>query len=48
MMSVYHVTLLDAGVEITVEVSAHSKDGARAEARRWHPNGHIVHVERAS
>jgi hypothetical protein len=41
----WQVTLLDRGVEITIEVEASSKQGARNEAHIWHPGGHIVHVE---
>ena len=42
----WYVTLLDRGVEITIEVEAKSKQGARNEAHRWHPLRHIVHIEK--
>jgi hypothetical protein len=42
----WYVTLLDKGTEVTIEVEAGSKQGARNEAHIWHPSGHIVHIER--
>ena len=44
----WHVTLLARGVELTVEVYSGTKEGARREARKFHPNSHIVHVEEQS
>jgi hypothetical protein len=41
------VTLLDCGHEVTIEVIAATKEQARREAREWHPNGHIIHVEKS-
>jgi len=41
----WHVTLLVRGMELTVEVYSGTKEGARREARKLHPNSHIVHVE---
>lgn len=47
-MRKWEVTLLDRGHEVTVEVESGTKEGARREARKIHPAGHIIHVEEVS
>lgn len=44
---VWHVTLLDGGHEITVEVNAGNKEQAKRAAKELHPHGHTVYVEQA-
>jgi hypothetical protein len=42
----WRVTLLNEGVEITIDVHAKNKLQAKREAHASHPNGHVVHVEK--
>lgn len=50
-MTRWLVTLIDTVEgrpwEVCVEVAAPNKYEARRQARALHPNGHVVHVERA-
>ena len=46
-MRLWQVTLLNRGQELVAEVRATSKQGARNEAHKLYPQGHIVHVEKS-
>lgn len=41
----WYVTLLDRGVEVTVEVPGATATAAKRAAKALHPSGHTTHVE---